>query len=109
MPKSMAIKALADGQLGTSKATLYTTPASTQTIVRNITLVNTSSAVVKVNIYIQRDGSNSRRVWPKDMELQPRYLAVDDTVYTLEAADIIEGDASAGNVADYTLNGVEET
>ncbi len=109
MPKAMAIKALADGQLAASKATLYPTPASTQTIVRSITLVNTHSSVVKVNIYIQRDGTNSRRILPKDMELQPRFLAELDTVYTLEAADLIEGDADVANVVDFTINGVEET
>jgi hypothetical protein len=32
-----------------------------------------------------------------------------DAEYTLEAGDLIEGDASAATVVDFTINGVEET
>lgn len=107
----MAIKAQGDGQLPGSKGTLYTVPASTQAIVRTITLVNTSSAEVKVNLYLRLDGTNSRRILPKDMRLratQKGGMAVLDDVFTLEAGDLIQGDAADASAVDYVLNGTEE-
>ena len=103
------IKSLADGQLATTKTTLYTAPAATQAIVKKITLVNTSSGTVNVNLYFKASGGTSRRLIPKDMEMTGGYLAVLDDEVTLEAADIIEGDANAGSVIDYVISGVENT
>ncbi len=101
------IKSLADGQLATSKGTLYTAPAATQAIVKRITLVNTSNSTVKVNLYFKASGQTSRRITPKDLEIEGNGLAVIDDEQTLEAADIIEGDATFGSTVDYTVSGVE--
>lgn len=101
-----SIKALADGQLAASKGTLYTTPALTQTIIKSITLVNTDSSARTVNLY-KKPGSTSRRIIPKDLSLAAGESFEFDLVLTLEAGDLIEGDASSANVVDYTINGVE--
>ena len=106
---AITIKSLGDGQLAASKGTLYTTPANTQAIVKNIMLINTSSSTVKVNLYLQRDGTNSRRIIPYDMELAGYNSAIVDDELTLEAADLIEGDASAESTVDYTISGVQNT
>ena len=108
MPKAMVIKALADGQLAAAKATLYTVPASTQAIVRLITLVNTDSVARTVNIYLRLDGTNSRRIIAKDQSMAAGASFPITGPFTLEAADLVQGDASAANVVDFTLNGVEE-
>lgn len=103
---ALSIKALGDGQLAGSKATLYTVPGSTQAILRSITLVNTDGSSRTVNLYVNRGGT-SRRIDGKDASLgagEARHVQV---VITLEAGDLVEGDASAANVVDYTLNGVE--
>ncbi|TET16397.1 MAG: hypothetical protein E3J81_03170 [Dehalococcoidia bacterium] len=68
--RNVDVKALADGQLAGSKATLYTTPASTTAIVKSITLVNTDSSARTVNLYVQRDGTNSRRIIPENLTLE---------------------------------------
>ncbi len=104
---TIAIKSLADGQLGITKATLYTAPAATQTIVKRVTLVNTSSSPVNVNLYFKASGGTSRRITPKDLEIEGNGLAVVDDEQTLEAADIIEGDATFGSTVDFTISGVE--
>jgi len=103
------IKSLADGQLGTTKGTLYTAPAATQAVAERITLVNTSSGTVNVNIYFKASGGTSRRITPKDLEIEGNGLAVIDDEQTLEAADIIEGDASAADLIDFTISGVENS
>ena len=104
---SLAIKSLGDGQLATSKGTLYTAPTSTQAIIKKVTLVNTSSGTVKVNLYFKASGGTSRRTIPKDIELAGGNLLVVDDEQTLEAADILEGDATSGTTIDYSISGVQ--
>lgn len=102
------IKSLADGQLPTTKTTLYTTPAATQTIMRHVKLVNTTSSMVKCNLYFKASGGTSRRIIPYDMELEAyAYHKTDGE--TLEAADIIEGDANSGSAIDFVISGVENS
>jgi len=107
MAGTFTIKSLADGQLAAAKATLYTCPADTQTIIKTITLVNTDSSARNVNLYVNT--GTSRRIIPQNMELGVNYCFIFDDELTLEAGDLIEGDASATNVVDYVINGVEET
>ncbi len=105
---AISIRSLADGQLASSKGTLYTCPASTQAIIKTITLVNTSGGIVRVNLYFKASGGTSRRIIPKDLEIEACGLAVMDDEQTLEAADIIEGDATSDTTVDYTISGVED-
>lgn len=103
---AFTIKALANGQLAATKGTLYTTPALTQTIVKSITLVNTDASARTVNLYVNATGT-SRRIIPKDLSLGAGESYVVNDVITLEAADLIEGDASAALVVDYVISGTE--
>lgn len=100
-------KALANGQLANTKGTLYTTPGATQTIVKTITLVNTGASTRTINIYLNTSGT-SRRIIPKDTSLLTGEAFYIDLNLTLEAADLIEGDASAATEIDYTISGIEE-
>jgi len=103
-----AIKSLADGQLGSTKATLYTAPAATQAIVKLVKLTNTTTSTVKCNIYFKASGGTSRRIIPYDMELEGQASFKSDSE-TLEAGDIIEGDASAATSIDYVISGIENS
>lgn len=105
---ALSIKALADGQLAAAKGTLYTVPGATQAIVpqNGISLVNTDAAARTMNLYVNRGGT-SRRIIPKDMSLAAGEAYYVPLRITLEAADLIEGDASVANVVDFTINGVE--
>lgn len=104
---TVSIKELADGQLPSSKGTLYTCPTSTQAIIKTITLVNTHTVAVTVNLYKKKSGDTSRRIIPKDMSLGIGYQGVERNEITLEAGGSIEGDASVAAVIDYTISGVE--
>lgn len=103
---ALTIQALADGQLAGAKGTLYTVPASTQTIVKSITLVNTDVAARTVNLYV-KPGATSRRIISKDLSIPAGGSYVHDALITLEAGDLIEGDASTANVVDFVINGAE--
>jgi hypothetical protein len=103
---AFTVQALADGQLADAKGTLYTTPGSTQTIIKSITLVNTDGSAQTVNLYA-KPGATSRRIIPKDMSLAAGAQFTLDCVLTLEAGDLIEGDAATANVVDFVISGVE--
>lgn len=105
---ALAIKQLAQGQLAAAKATIYTTPAVTQAIVKSITVINTDTVARTVNLYVNSAGT-SRRIVPKDLSLAAGAMVEIDRVLTLEAADLIEGDCSAATVADYIISGAENT
>ena len=109
MPTTLAIKDLGDGQLANSKGTLYTTPASTQTIVRSIILVNTGAGANTCNLYVKRDGSNSRRIMEQDLSIASKGKQAVTEIVTLEAGDLLEGDAASASEVDYVLSGVESS
>ncbi len=102
---TIAIKSLADGQLATSKGTLYTAPSATQTIIKRISYVNTSTSDVTVKLYFKASGGTSRRI--DRAELSNEGKGIMDNEVTLEAADIIEGEATIGSVVDFVISGVE--
>jgi len=109
MAKTFTIRALGDGQLPSpAAAAIYTVAASTNAIIKTITLVNLDSVTRTVNLYVNASGVN-RRIIPQDMPMPQNYTWIFDDELTLEAGDMIQGDASAANVVDYTVNGIEET
>jgi hypothetical protein len=92
---------LANGQLPAAKGTLFT--ASSATIIKSITLVNTDASARTINLYIKR--TTSRYITPVAYSLAAGASFIDDTVRTLSNGDLIEGDASAATVVDYTIAG----
>lgn len=102
-------KPLGDGQLGAGISTLYTVPASTRTRVQLISLVNTDSSARTVNLYVNPSGTR-RRILPKDYSIPAgEQVVLEDMGIYLDAADLIEGSASAATVVDYFISGVEFT
>lgn len=103
---AVTLKDLGNGQLPLTKGTLYTVPASTNAGIR-VTLVNADTVARTVNLYSNKTGT-SRRFCPKDLSLGPGEEFT-SRLQTLEAGDLIEGDASAATIVDYTVNGLEVT
>ncbi len=118
-----ALSNLADGQLASSKGTLYT--SNSTDVITAIILVNTGAAHNHVNLY--HKGATSRRLIPKDLELGIGYAlyfeggkchVLDTTGRLLETygttgiADdnfLTVDDAAAAddNFARFTANGIE--
>lgn len=103
--------ALADGQLGNAKATLYTAPAAagTKVVVPRgaLSFVNTDAAKRTINVYVNKTGT-SRRIFPKDFGLEVGDAVYNEKVLVLEASDLIEGDADVAAKVDYVLDGYQE-
>src|SRR2546428_22332 len=105
---AVTIKALANGQLGTtSQGILYTVPAAKATIVKNIRLVNTDTAARTLNLYYKRSGGTARYIAPQNMSLGAGLRTIEDQELTLEAGDQVLGDASVVNKIDYVISDVE--
>ena len=94
---------LADGQLGTTEADLYT--ASGITYIKSIICSCVSSGVYNVYLYGRFDGINSRQFLAVPLE-QNETLLFDDA-FVLENGDSIRGKASAANGVDYIICGGE--
>mgnify|MGYP001161875506 FL=1 len=65
------LKQLADGQLASSKGTLYT--ANSTDVVSSIILVNSGAAHNHVNLYLKPSAGTSRRLIAKDLQLESGY------------------------------------
>ncbi|KKL68718.1 hypothetical protein LCGC14_2122170 [marine sediment metagenome] len=106
---TVTIKSLKDGQLPSSKTTLYTVPAATQTVINRIRLVNTNSTAETINLYFKASGGTSRRIIPEDYSLAAKALFVMDDVLTMEVSDVVEGDTTTVSKVDYVISGAENS
>lgn len=103
---SATIKNLANGQLASSKGTLYTASEVTA-IAKSIILVNTNTSSETVNLYYKKSGGTSRRLIPQDTEIPSGYSLTFNLPVTMGSADIIEGDTTTASKVDYVISGVE--
>jgi hypothetical protein len=99
-------KILANGQLPAAKATLYTVPALTRAIIRNVTMANVVGGNQTVVLYIKKSGGTSRKIGQALIEMNE--FAHEEGIETLEAGDEIEGETTNAASVDYTILGVEQ-
>ena len=95
------LKTLYSGTLGTSSTTLYTVPASTTTIIKQITLANKTASAATATITF--DGMNivpAKSIPANDALIVPLYSV-------LGAGKIIAGLAGTASAIDCTICGVE--
>ncbi len=96
LPKKLYI-----GTPGTTSATLYTTPASTTTILKNVVLSNTTATAAVVTISVA--GKNI----VSGYTIQPNDTVVIDLSLVLSAADTITGVQATASAVNVFLSGVE--
>lgn len=102
-------KKLYQGQPGTSAATIYTTPAGTQTIVKEIRALVPSNAAGGSTIGLFHGGtSDANRIWP-DEPLAPGEMAIEDGLIELQPAETLAAIASVASRVTLTVYGVEIT
>jgi hypothetical protein len=93
-------KALFRGAASTGNTTLYTVPSATTAIVTNIVVTNTASSAATFTLKL--DGVDIVSAAP----LAANSLATFDIKQVLDAAELIEGSASAITV-NFHISGVE--
>jgi hypothetical protein len=94
-------KVLARGTFSNTNATLYTVPTATKAIVTNIVLCNITTGVASATL--QLDGVDLA----KDLSIAAKTTVTIDLKQVIDAADLIEGLASAGSTITYHISGVE--
>lgn len=96
LPKKLYI-----GTPGTASATLYTTPANTNTILKNIVLTNTTATAAVVTIGVA--GKNI----VSGYTVQPNDTVVIDLSLVLNATENITGVQTTASAVNVFLSGVE--
>lgn len=103
-----AIKVLANGQLASSIGDLYTVPASTSTIIKTITCVNTNTTDETINVYVTPSAGTARRII-HGVLLANLGSMVCDSEITLATGDKLRADTTTASKVDYIVAGVEVT
>ena len=101
--------ALADGQLEAAASptpTVYTTPGGTVTYVKSIICTNTGGSQNVVLLATTRTGTERRLI---RLPLETNEQLFFNEPFALEAADIIQGEATSGSEVDYVISGAEES
>ena len=102
-------KVLGEGQLPTTKGTLYTVPVAAVTYVKRISFFNDNAAAQTIIVYV-KPGATSRK-WRRYVLEQNEAVDLLDhgDALILEAGDTIEAQTTTATAVDYLLMGVEET
>lgn len=101
-------KVLAEGQLATTKGTLYTVPASTTAYVKFLSVFNTSATTQTVIIYA-KPGAVSREIGRFVLAQNESARVIEkDEALTLDAGDLIEGQTTTASVVNFLITGAEE-
>lgn len=95
----------ADGQLASSKGTLYTVETGTRIAVTFWRVFNTGSGSETVKAYI-KPGSTSRQIGQYTVAAKGYADIVEPgQVFYLEAGDLLEGETTTGTTVDYVISG----
>jgi hypothetical protein len=102
-------RAIADGQLPTTLATLFTATASIGTYVKELTLFNNNAVNQVIELFVNRAGVE--RSWRRlELELLEQGDALTDgETMLLEPGDTISGRTTTASAVDFIISGVEES
>ena len=95
------LKKLTNGTLGTVNATLYTTPASTTTIVKSIIIANKTAVDATATITFNGTNIVPAHIVPANDSIPLQLTAI------LDATTLIEGLSGTTASIDYYISGIE--
>jgi len=107
---AVEIVSLADEQVPATLSDLYLADGKSA-LIKNMVFTNTDTQAQTLNVYfLAEDGtedSDERLVLPKDLVLPAGYSVVHDIEISLSDGDRIRAVASAADVIDFVINGIE--
>jgi len=106
-----AFKTLTDTAVGTSAATIYTCPASTETTIIGLNVANILTVSITVDVQLENDdGDNVYIVKSAIIPVGSSLVAVGgDQKIVMNASDVLKVTASQASAADVTLSVLEIT
>ena len=94
--------------VGTTAASVYTGPSSTQTTVIGMTVANTSASTINVDVYITSGGVDYYIVKGAMVPVGGALVPIGgDQKVVIETGDILKAQSSAASSADVTLSILE--
>lgn len=104
----MAIGSLADGQLATSKTTIYTVPDLSYACIEFASFFNTNAASQTILLYVKRSGGTSRVIGRVVLAQNEHAWLVDQAISSLRlsAGDIIEAQTTTAEAVDFLICGI---
>ncbi len=93
-------KRLASGTLSNEKTTLYTVPKNKATIIKAITLCNTSASAATITLYL-----DSIKILSGYSLAANTYLHIPQLDQILESEELLEGLSGTDAVIDYYISG----
>lgn len=100
---------LADGQVASSKGTLYTVPGATVAYVRSASFHNTNAATQTLIVYVNASGTSRVIGYFTLQQHETAYLVTGGDAIVLAAGDLLEAVTTTATAVDYLITGVEET
>ena len=102
------VKSIADGQVGTSQAAIYTVPLSTVAVVTQVAFYNTNAAQQTLRVWIKRAGGTARSLRQFVLaQAESLDLLDDGDTLELSAGDAIEASTTTGSAVDFIILGNE--
>jgi hypothetical protein len=103
-PAELFILTGADGQLPNTKQTLYTAVNDNEELL-GIQLVSSDGASYACNLYLNRTGTSRRLIaLNKPVVDDLSYPPIANIKHSLNAGDLVEGDAASANKVDYIVS-----
>ena len=98
-------------QLGTSASTLYTVPASTTTILKQVSLCNTSATARTVQLFVVPNGGTAgvTNALVYDMTVDAKATVFVNLSSVMETGATLQGQASVASAITIHSSGIQET
>lgn len=97
---------LADGQLQTSKSTIYTVEARAGMRLNQINLFNDNAVAQTIILYIKRKGCGSRKLrqWVLNQNEAGTFLSAGEH-FSISVDDALEAETTTASAVDYLVTG----
>ena len=106
-----AFKLVTDTGVGTSAATIYTCPSSTETTIIGLSIANIVTSQIEVDVQLENnDGDNVYLIKDAPVPVGSSLVVVGgDQKVVMNASDVLKVTSSASTSADVTLSILEIT
>lgn len=99
---------LGQAAIGVGVSTLYTTPASTRTLVKELSIANTTAAAINVRVYIGSGAAGTGNAFLYDVPVPANNTLQYNGIQVMNAGDTIQVSAASVGLT-ITASGAEAT
>jgi hypothetical protein len=100
-------KSIADGQVATSWAAIFT--AAAKVIIKSCDFLNTNAAQQTIEVGVTRSGSSRRIVGRAVLDQNEKYALVSDgEALVLSSGDTLDAQTTTATAVDFTVTGADE-